>query len=91
MMTTLALILGMLPVALAIGRGSEFRETIGIIIIGGISLSTILTLVVIPCTYTIFDDASIGLAKILNRGRKGSGPSDLTSGSSESEAATAGV
>ena len=36
-MTTLALILGMLPVALAIGRGSEFRETIGITIIGGIS------------------------------------------------------
>jgi HAE1 family hydrophobic/amphiphilic exporter-1 len=58
MMTTLALILGVLPVALAIGRGSEFRETIGITIIGGISLSTILTLVVIPCSYTIFDDVS---------------------------------
>jgi hypothetical protein len=58
----------MLPVALAIGRGSEFRETIGIIIIGGISLSTLLTLVVIPCAYTIFDDASIGLGKLLRRG-----------------------
>jgi multidrug efflux pump subunit AcrB len=69
MMTTLALILGMLPVALAIGRGSEFRETIGIIIIGGISLSTLLTLVVIPCSYTIFDDASNALGKLL--GRKG--------------------
>ena len=57
-MTTLALILGMLPVALAIGRGSEFRETIGITIIGGISLSTLLTLLVIPCSYTIFDDIS---------------------------------
>ena len=67
MMTTLALVLGMMPVALAIGRGSEFRETIGIIIIGGISLSTILTLVVIPCSYTIFDDASIGLGKLLRR------------------------
>ena len=67
MMTTLALILGMLPVALAIGRGSEFRETIGIIIIGGISLSTLLTLVVIPCSYTIFDDASIALGKALRR------------------------
>lgn len=58
MMTTLALILGMLPVALAIGRGSEFRETIGITIIGGIILSTLLTLLVIPCSYTIFDDFS---------------------------------
>lgn len=87
MMTTLALILGMLPVALAIGRGSEFRETIGIIIIGGISLSTILTLVVIPCSYTIFDDASIGLGKLLRRGRDDSdsrslpvGPPDIEVG-----------
>ncbi len=67
MMTTMALILGMLPVALAIGRGSEFRETIGITIIGGISLSTILTLVVIPCSYTIFDDLSIGLSKLIGK------------------------
>ncbi|MEQ1935039.1 MAG: efflux RND transporter permease subunit, partial [Fimbriimonadaceae bacterium] len=57
-MTTLALILGILPVALALGRGSEFRETIGISIIGGITLSTLLTLLVIPCSYTIFDDLS---------------------------------
>ncbi len=62
-MTTLALILGMLPVALAIGRGSEFRETIGIIIIGGISFSTVLTLFVIPASYTIFDDLSNWLTR----------------------------
>lgn len=61
MMTTLALILGTLPVALAIGRGSEFRETIGIAIIGGIALSTFLTLLVIPCSYTIFDDLSVAI------------------------------
>lgn len=58
MMTTIALVLGTLPVAMALGRGSEFRQTIGIAIIGGISLSTVLTLVVIPCSYTIFDDIS---------------------------------
>ena len=75
MMTTLALILGTLPIALAIGRGSEFRETIGIIIIGGISLSTILTLVVIPCSYSIFDDLSNWITW-LRTGRKGR-PSDL--------------
>ncbi|HSI71777.1 MAG TPA: efflux RND transporter permease subunit, partial [Fimbriimonas sp.] len=62
-MTTLALILGMLPVAMAIGRGSEFRETIGITIIGGISLSTVLTLFVIPASYTIFDDWSNWLTR----------------------------
>ncbi len=67
MMTTLALIFGTLPVALAIGRGSEFRETIGITIIGGTILSTVLTLLIIPCSYTIFDDVSVGLARLLHR------------------------
>ena len=64
MMTTLAVILGMLPVALAIGRGSEFRETIGITIIGGIALSTVLTLLVIPCSYSIFDDISTSMGRL---------------------------
>ncbi len=63
MMTTMALVLGMMPVALALGRGSEFRETIGITIIGGMLLSTMLTLLVIPCSYTIFDDLSNLLGK----------------------------
>lgn len=80
MMTTLALILGMLPVALAIGRGSEFRETIGITIIGGITLSTVLTLVVIPCSYTIFDDLYKVIGKRLGRKygweEEGRAPSD---------------
>ncbi len=63
-MTTLALILGMMPVALALGKGSEFRETIGISIIGGITLSTMLTLLVIPCSYTIFDDLSLAISRM---------------------------
>jgi len=67
MMTSIALVLGLLPVALAIGRGSEFRETIGITIIGGILLSTVLTLFVIPCSYTIFDDLSERISGFRNR------------------------
>lgn len=67
MMTTLAVILGMLPVALAVGRGSEFRETIGITIIGGVILSTGLTLLVIPCSYTILDDMSLALGRLFHR------------------------
>jgi len=67
MMTTIALIAGMLPVALAIGRGSEFRETIGITIIGGTLLSTVLTLLVIPCSYLIFDEFSDRLGRLVNR------------------------
>ncbi|MBX3117701.1 MAG: efflux RND transporter permease subunit [Fimbriimonadaceae bacterium] len=81
MMTSLALVLGMLPVALAIGRGSEFRETIGITIIGGISLSTILTLLIIPCSYTIVDDIFLALS---GRKRRAGGdqfpPSDALNG-----------
>lgn len=69
MMTTTALILGMMPIALAIGRGSEFRQTIGTTIIGGITLSTFLTLLVIPCSYTIFDDLSIALGKMFHRNK----------------------
>ncbi len=67
MMTTIALIAGMLPVALAIGRGSEFRETIGITIIGGTLLSTVLTLLVIPCSYLIFDEFSDRLGRLVQR------------------------
>lgn len=64
MMTTLALILGMMPVAIALGRGSEFRQSIGVIIIGGITLSTMLTLFVIPASYTIFDDISNAIGSL---------------------------
>lgn len=66
LMTTSAVILGSLPVALAIGRGSEFRETLGITIIGGILLSTALTLLVIPCSYTIFDDLYARMRRMEN-------------------------
>jgi HAE1 family hydrophobic/amphiphilic exporter-1 len=67
LMTTFALILSMLPIALAIGRGSEFRSTIGITILGGITLSTFLTLLVIPCSYTIFDDISLAFARVRHK------------------------
>jgi HAE1 family hydrophobic/amphiphilic exporter-1 len=76
LMTTLALLLGMLPVALAIGRGSEFRETIGIVIIGGMIVSTILTLFVIPASYTIFDDLSLFLTR-KRRARAAAGQASL--------------
>jgi HAE1 family hydrophobic/amphiphilic exporter-1 len=66
-MTTVALIIGTLPIALAIGRGSEFRQSIGVVIIGGMIVSTMLTLVLIPCSYTIFDDISEGIGRFFGR------------------------
>ena len=69
LMTTLAQIFGALPIALALGRGSEFRQPLGIVIIGGLLLSSLLTLLVIPCTYTVFDDISGWFARRTYRRR----------------------
>jgi HAE1 family hydrophobic/amphiphilic exporter-1 len=55
-MTTLAMIFGMLPTALALGAGSEFRAPMAIAVIGGLITSTLLTLVVVPVAYTVLDD-----------------------------------
>jgi HAE1 family hydrophobic/amphiphilic exporter-1 len=56
MMTTIALIAGMIPVALGSGEGADFRAPLGIAIIGGVITSTFLTLLVIPTVYEILDD-----------------------------------
>lgn len=56
MMTTLAMIFGMLPVALAMGSGAEFRAPMGRAVIGGLITSTLLTLLVVPVVYTLLDD-----------------------------------
>lgn len=55
-MTTLAMIFGMLPLALAIGAGAEFRAPLARAVIGGLITSTLLTLVVVPVVYTLLDD-----------------------------------
>ena len=56
LMTTLALIAGMVPVALGLGEGADFRAPLGRAVIGGVITSTILTLVVIPTVYEILDE-----------------------------------
>jgi HAE1 family hydrophobic/amphiphilic exporter-1 len=56
MMTTLAMIFGMLPLALALGQGAEMRAPMARAVIGGLITSTALTLLVVPVVYTILDD-----------------------------------
>jgi HAE1 family hydrophobic/amphiphilic exporter-1 len=61
-MTTVAMIFGMLPLALAIGAGAETRAPMARAVIGGLITSTILTLFVVPVVYTLLDDAAAWLA-----------------------------
>jgi len=55
MMTTLAMIFGMLPLALALGAGAEMRAPMARAVIGGLITSTLLTLLVVPVVYTLLD------------------------------------
>jgi len=55
-MTTVAMIFGMLPLAFAIGEGAEQRAPMARAVIGGLLTSTILTLFVVPVVYTLLDD-----------------------------------
>jgi HAE1 family hydrophobic/amphiphilic exporter-1 len=57
-MTTVAMIFGMLPLALAIGAGAEQRAPMARAVIGGLITSTLLTLFVVPVVYTLLDDAA---------------------------------
>ena len=56
LMTTISTLIGSLPVALALSEGGETRQPMSVAVIGGLATSTMLTLLVIPVVYLIFDD-----------------------------------
>ena len=58
LMTTLAMVFGMVPLAFGLSEGSEQRAPMGQAVIGGIITSSLLTLVVVPVVYTLLDDLS---------------------------------
>lgn len=66
-MTTIAMIAGMLPSALAFGTGGEFRAPMAIAVIGGLVASTILSLVFVPTFFIMIDDISIALIRRFSR------------------------
>ena len=66
-MTTLAMMAGMLPTAMGIGKGAEFRQPMAVAVIGGLITSTVLSLVLVPVVYEIIDDIEAWLKPKLAR------------------------
>ncbi|WP_310421973.1 efflux RND transporter permease subunit, partial [Chamaesiphon sp. VAR_48_metabat_135_sub] len=56
LMTTITTVLGLFPLALGIGEGSEFLQPLGIVVFSGLTLATLLTLFIIPCFYVLLHD-----------------------------------
>ncbi len=63
LMTAVSTIFGMLPLALGTGDGSEWRSPMGVVAIGGLATSTLLTLLVVPVAYTLMDDLQSAIAR----------------------------
>ena len=74
-MTTLAMIFGMLPLAFAIGAGAEMRAPMARAVIGGLITSTLLTLVVVPVVYTYLDGLTPASLRALFRRKRQESPS----------------
>ncbi|MHB9110476.1 MAG: efflux RND transporter permease subunit [Armatimonadota bacterium] len=67
LMTTLAMIFGMMPTAIALSKGSEFRQPMAVAVIGGLILSLFLTLLMVPVFYEIVDDLGSKFARAKDR------------------------
>ncbi len=65
LMTSFAIVFATLPTAAAIGRGAGFRQPLGITVVGGVIVSTFLTLLVIPSVYLLFDDFANWLGRVV--------------------------
>ncbi|MGR9425144.1 efflux RND transporter permease subunit [Rhizobium leguminosarum] len=76
-MTTIAMAFGMLPVALSLtGGDSSFRQPMAIVVIGGVMMSTLLSLIVIPVIFTFVDDLNEALKRLVRRAGPGTADSE---------------
>ncbi len=73
LMTTLALVAGMLPLWAGTGPGAEERRAIAVVVVGGQTLSLLLTLLVTPVAYSIFEDLARVLGRVPEFSRRGPG------------------
>ncbi|HEY5226202.1 MAG TPA: efflux RND transporter permease subunit [Methylovirgula sp.] len=62
-MTTIAMIAGMVPSALGLGAGGEFRSPMAIAVIGGLLVSTLLSLLFVPAVFAVMDDVRLGILR----------------------------
>ena len=72
LMTTITTVLGLFPLALGIGEGSEFLQPLGIVVFSGLTLATLLTLFIIPCFYVLLHDVfsrNQGIGRLVSRTR----------------------
>jgi hydrophobe/amphiphile efflux-1 (HAE1) family protein len=74
LMTTLTTLLGMLPLAMGIGEGTEMMRPLAVAVVGGLTLSTLLTLFVVPSTYLLVHAAGDWAKDLLTRDRSASAP-----------------
>ncbi len=76
-MTTLTTVGGMLPLAIATGSASNYQAPLATVIIGGLLFATLITLVLIPSVYLLFEDMGRGFKRLFNRKKKKRAVSDI--------------
>jgi len=88
LMTSIAVVFGVLPIALALGAGAESRRPLGVAVVGGMIASTALTLFVVPIFYTLFDGGQEWLRERMpsHRGEDRGGTGEETAGAEAAEA-----
>jgi hypothetical protein len=72
-MTTVTTVLGLTPMALGLGRGSDLRAPLAVAVIGGLISATALTLIVVPVAYDLIEEGRVKLRTMVGLGQPGAG------------------